>query len=249
MRSSAERPVLGGPGEVAEHEAGPALARTYADLRAALGVPFIPTLYRVLGTDEPFLTAATGALRDVIGGAHGAAFAAEARRLGAAADLPQASLDVGPDAPALLALIDEYNRANPRNLLFALALAPRAASDPFPSPAGALAVGADAAALLADIGACHGDAVMPGLWREVAASHPTLLAPAWHAIRGVLGTPAFEAARADVVGAARATVAAAAAPAPATPAALVEPLAWFARGISTMIVEIELLRRLVAAAA
>ena len=58
--------VLRGPGEIAEDDAGGALAQTYTQLRAALGVTFVPTVFRMLARHERYLTAAVTALAPAV---------------------------------------------------------------------------------------------------------------------------------------------------------------------------------------
>ena len=49
--------VLRGPREVAEDEAGSSVAALYARLRELLGVPFVPTVFRMLAVHEDYLAA------------------------------------------------------------------------------------------------------------------------------------------------------------------------------------------------
>jgi hypothetical protein len=237
---------LRGPGEVAEDEAGPRLAAAYARLRELLGVPFVPTVYRRLGCHEPFLTAAVDRLALVLEGATADRFGAAARGRGAAAAeaLGLEPLPAGGARAEALALVERYNAANPRGLLFALALAGDAAGDgpavmrpPLPEPADDLP---------ADVRACHGGVTVPGLWRELAASAPSLARAAWAQIRPLAGDERFASARRDVLRAAREAIAAA--PAPPEPpagerAAIDGILAGFIPTIAAMVVEIEILRR------
>jgi hypothetical protein len=256
MSLPSSRSPLRGPGEVAEDEAGPELARTYARLRELLGVPFVPTVFRVLGPYEPYLTAATDALAGVLSGPASAEFAAAARRRAAAAtaEWRAGALCPGDRAADIGAMIERYNTANPRNLLFATALLPDS-----PREAGVMAAAAtpppphdDVESILEDIRIVHGDYVLPGLWRELAA-HPHVLAPAWRAVRPLAGSPAFLEARAALTEQARAATADVRVSDPAAHGlrgdelqAVERVLAWFSDGIAAMIVEIEYLRRLVA---
>jgi hypothetical protein len=213
-------------------------------------VPFVPTVYRMLACYERFLVEAVDALADALRGDRTECFAMAARALGAVAAerLDGPPIDPGADRAAILALIDRYNVANPRNLLFAVGLAggrPPGAALPIMEPP--LPPARDD--LLADVEACHGGLTVPGLWRELAA-WPEVAGTAWSHVRPLAGRPDFDRARTEILALARRTAGAAAAPEPAglgygpeDIAAIDEILAWFPRGISTMVVEIEYLRR------
>jgi hypothetical protein len=71
--------VLRGPGEIAEAEADAPLRETYARLRVALGVAFVPTVFRMLACHGPYLAAAVDALGPTVAGPGGRR-AAEAMR-------------------------------------------------------------------------------------------------------------------------------------------------------------------------
>lgn len=246
---------LRGPGEVAEDEAGPALARTYSRLRKMLGVEFVPTVYRMLGVHESYLTAATESAGGLIQGDAGDAFAARARELAgqAALSFPAAPISLGADAEKINAMFDRYNRANPRNLLFARALLPDGPVDAGgvmgPREAGATNF-ADPEAVLADVEAAHGGFVKPGLWRELA-DFPVVLLEAWSAVRPLADAPAFQDARSSLLAAASSVAADVEPPDPLALGLGAEAassigaiLSWFTRGIAAMIIEIEYLRQI-----
>jgi len=243
---------LRGAGEVAEDEAGPELAATYARLKLALGVDFVPTVYRMLGVHEVYLRAATDAVAGLIAGEAGERFAAEARRGArtAAARMPPASIALGGDGEEITALFDRYNTANPRNLLFARALNPRGPTDPgaVMGPSDREPAGADVESILAEVLDTHGGFVQPGMWRELAA-YPEVLAPAWQAVAPLGRSPVFQEARSSITELAGSAAAAVSPPdaialglAPEEARAVEQILNWFIRGISAMIVEIEYLR-------
>ncbi len=246
-------PHLRGAGEVAEDDAGPALAATYARLREALGVSFVPTVYRMLGVHEAYLGAATAAVAELIASDSAEEFAVEARRRAhrAVSRMPAASIPLGAAKDAVEAIFERYNTANPRNLLFARALLPAGPTE----PGGVMGPGQgsppdspDRKLILADVLESHGGFVQPGVWRELA-EYPEFLAPAWQAVRPLGGVPAFQEARVSI---ARLASTVAAEVSPPDPEALglspeqvrsVETiLTWFSRGITAMILEIEYLR-------
>lgn len=245
--------ALRGPGEVAEDQAGPELARTYARLREMLGVEFVPTVHRMLGMHEEYLTAATESVGDLMAGSSGDEFAARARDMAhqAALSFPEVSISAGGDAEAINAMLDRYNRANPLNLLFTRAMLPEGPAD------GGKVMGsrldqpidfADPEAVLADVEAAHGGFVKPGLWRELA-EFPGVLTDSWLAVRALAGLPAFQEARSGLLEAASKAAADVAAPVPRDlgisdeeAASIDEILTWFTHGISSMVVEIEYLR-------
>lgn len=247
------RSPLRGPGEVAEDEAGPALAETYARLRAMLGVEFVPTVYRMLGVHESYLSAATESMDGLIEGDGAEAFASQARGLAgrAAAECPTASIALGSDTEAVEAMFERYNRANPRNLLFARAMLPSGpdeAGEVMGPGAGGAALPADPDSVLADVKAAHGGFVQPGMWRELA-EFPEILTEAWRAVSPLRGVEAFQDARRSIIAAASSAAAGVEPPDPGRlglseeAARSIEAiLTWFTRGIAAMIVEIEYLR-------
>ncbi|MBK5116333.1 MAG: hypothetical protein JJE23_05360 [Thermoleophilia bacterium] len=249
------RSRLRGPGEIAEDEAGPALARTYSRLREMLGVGFVPTLYRMLGVHESYLAAAADSIEGLIEGGGGEAFAVGARGLAgrAAADFPAASIQLGREADPINAMFERYNRANPRNLLVARALLPAGPDDAGgvmgPRENGPTSF-ADQEAVLVDVEAAHGGFVRPGLWRELA-EFPEVLTEAWLAVSPLGDVPAFQDARASILSAATSAAADVDPPDPRelglggeAVRSIEATLSWFTRGISAMIIEIEYLRRI-----
>lgn len=248
---------LRGPGEIAEDEASEALAATYARLRAALGVNFVPTLYRMLAVWEPYLTAATDALAGLLASdeAERLAVEAHARAGEAVAGLRESpAIPLGPAGDEAIAILDRYKRANPRNLLFAQALLPTAPSAPgevMGPPEHPPPQTDDPGPLLADILECHGGVVRPGMWRELAET-PHVLGPMWRAARWFGGEESFQRARTAIAELAREAAGGIAAPDPrahglgADEVREVEAtLIRFVRLITAMIVEIEYLRRIV----
>lgn len=239
---------LRGRGEIAEDEATGALADAYAQLRVALGVPFVPTIYRMLGVYDRLLVAAVEALAPLLRGPGAEHFARTARARGAqaAVRLPGGPLPGGAHRDDALAVLERYNTANPRSLLFVLGMRPADAGPPtpvlrppLPPPAGAL---------LDDVLACHGGFTVPGAWRELAA-WPQLAGAGWELIRSLAAEPELQDARADIVAAAREQLAGIAVPTasqlgygPQDAAAVERILAWFPDGIPAMVVEIEVLR-------
>lgn len=238
---------LGGEGEVSEAEATGGLADAYATIRRALGVPFVPTVYRMLARHERVLVAAVAALEPLLASERAGPYSEAARRRGASAArrLPGSALEAGDAQAAVLATLERYNRANPLNLLFSLALRPEGADwtpavmGPPPPPRGDL---------LADVRACHGGFTVPGVWRELAG-RPELAAEAWGLVRPLAGSTELRTARDDVIALARAELASVSLPSaealgygPGDSAAIRGTLAWFPHGIATMVVEIEFLR-------
>jgi hypothetical protein len=245
---------LRGPGEIAEDEAGPALRETYARIAGLLGVPFVPTIYRMLGRWPDWLAAAVDTIGPLLATREADAFATDARQRAASAALPGDAVHAGDDAPAVLAVLERYNRANPRSLLFATALdggAPRPRGLMGPGAPDASPWSGDPGGVLEDVRARHGGLVLPGVWRELAG-WPDLLEAAWRQVRPLAAVPAFQHARTAVADLALAATSGTVAPSPAdhgVPDADLAELAtitgWFAHGIPAVIVEIEYLRRLV----
>ena len=247
---------LRGRGEVAEDEATGALADAYAALRSALGVPFVPTIYRMLGVYDRLLVAAVDALAPLLRRSRTPSASprtARARGAQAAARLPGGPLDGGAHTDDALAVLERYNAANPRSLLFVLGMRPADAGPPtavlrppLPPPAGSL---------LDDVLACHGGFTVPGAWRELAA-WPSLAAAGWDLVRSLAAEPELQAARADIVAGGRERLTGVTVPTaselgygPQDAAAVDRILAWFPDGIPAMVVEIEILRHRLTAAA
>jgi hypothetical protein len=241
------RAVLRGPGEVAEDEAGDAVRGLYARLRELLDVAFVPTVFRMLAVHEGYLAAVVDALAKTSAprrAAHARACVELAARVAAQLDPP--ALDAGADAPRVAALLDRYNVANPSGLLVLTALATglRPArgvlEPPLPARAGR--------GLEDDVLACHGGLTVPGLWRELAHGWPALAERGWDEIRALAEAPRFATGRTELVALAAGAIGPGDLPAPATVltgdvAAEVERIvAWFARAIPTMVLEIECLR-------
>ena len=139
--------------------------------------------------------------------------------------------------------MSDYSAANPIGLLFSLAVVGRHLR-PHPGVMDSTIPLYRANDLRADIIACHGDVILPGFWRD-AMSWPEVAQEFWsctrtHALEGHL-----ELARNSVMGfadeATSGTVIDSLADnlRPLIPIELMEILAWFPTGISTMIVEVE----------
>jgi hypothetical protein len=250
-------PRLRGPREIAEDEARGTVAATYERLREALGIRFVPTAYRMLALYEPYLTAATDALADLIAGDEAERFAIQVRTRArrAAGDLPAThGLSLGRAKDDVVAILEGYSRANPRNLLFTQALlqaAPAGPGDVMVALRSPPPETDDPDTILADILESHGGLAVPGLWRELA-EFPDVLGPMWRAVRASSDAVAFQRACLSVGELARAATELTEAANPPDPRALglgseeaqeIEHiLNWFVRLIAVMIVEIEYLR-------
>jgi hypothetical protein len=216
-------------------------------------MPFVPTVFTLLGRHQRYLAAAldalfAGPLPDVD------THASRTRRIGqaAAATLVRRPPRAQADAPAILALLERYNEANPRSLLVTTPLARDLArpSGVMESPLPAAPPGGDVDDVLADIRTCHGQFNLPGLWREFAHGWPGLLADAWLLVRALASASEFRSSRDAVLSLALETAAGCVAPSPADVGCdqrevleINRILAWYQLVIATMIIEIECLRR------
>jgi hypothetical protein len=240
--------VLRGSGEVAEDEASGTLAELYARLRETLGVPFVPTVFRILAAHEEYLGVAVDALA-AIPERQTDAYARRAVGIAAraAAELAPPPLAAGEALEPVMALFERYNQANSRGLLLLTAMAgglPPARGvmePPLPQPTGTL---------LDDVRACHGGLTVPGVWREFDHGWPRLAARTWLEIRRLALAPRFGGGRAELIEHAAEVIAPGTIPPPAdlvtdeaTAAEVERTVAWFARAIPTMVVEIECMRR------
>jgi hypothetical protein len=239
--------VLRGPREVAEDEAGAALAGLYGRLRDVLGAPFVPTVFRMLALHEDYLAAVVEAA-SATPPERRATYARRCLDLAAdvARELQPRSVGAGGDVDAIAALLERYNVANPAGLLILAALADglepaRVLEAPLPERAGR--------SLQDDILVCHGGFTVPGLWRELAQGWPDVAERAWTEIRRLVGSPRFAIGRDHLLALASEAMPPAAFPRPA--AARSRPdaaddieriVTWFAGTIPTMVLEIECLR-------
>lgn len=112
------------PREICEEDAVGAVADIYADIKAALGLPMVNMIYRRLAVELDALVwcwenakplAAAGVIDDA-GDRLAEVFAIESIPELASDALQRAGV-VEDQRPVLLAAIDGYNRANPRNLV------------------------------------------------------------------------------------------------------------------------------------
>ena len=243
-----------GPGQARGAAANSgALARIDARLRQELGMPFVPTVFRLLAQHERYLIAATDALLDAAP-TDVTEHAAGARQLGAraAASLVREPLIAGAATQSIAALLVRYNEANARSLLLTTPMAgtlitpARVMEAPLPAPPS----GSGADVLLEDVRACHGHFNVPGLWRELAEGWPEAARRGWALVRRLPLAPEFSQGRQAVLELARGAVAGRAAPTPleigcsAQEISEIEQiLAWYQLVIPTMVVEIECLRR------
>jgi hypothetical protein len=247
MTDDDARAVLRGPGEIAEDDAGEAVVALYARLRELLDIAFVPTVFRMLATHVRYLAAVVDALA-ATSAPRRAAYADACVELAAriAAELDPPALDAGADAPRVVALLERYNVANPSGLLVLTALAAGlqpargVLEPPLPPRAGR--------SVEDDVLACHGGFTVPGLWRELAHGWPALAERAWNEMRSLAEAPRFATGRTELVAFAADAIAPGELPAPSAvltghDAGEVERIvAWFARAIPSMVLEIECLR-------
>jgi hypothetical protein len=237
--------VLRGPHEIAEAEAGDAVAGLYGRLREVLGLPFIPTVFRMLAVHEDYLAAVVDAA-SATPAARRATYAHRCVDLAAdvARGLGPGSVSAGAATGAVHAVLERYNVANPAGLLILAALSDglepaRVLEAPLPERAGR--------SLLDDILVCHGGFTVPGLWRELAHGWPDVAERGWTEIRRLAQSPRFASGREDLLALASEALPPAAFPRPTAArgpgATEVERIVtWFARTIPTMVLEIECLR-------
>lgn len=241
--------------ELAERDASGEVAGAYERLRGMLGVRFVPTLYRMLAVHGPYLVAAVELCGHLLAGGSAEQFAVKARA-GAGGLRPDRRIEVTPAAAARVgAVAERYNRANPRSLLMVCALARSLPALPEvrvmrPGGRGTVAPGTVTEALV-EVRRIHGGEVLPGFWRELAAT-PEVMLPAWAAVRGLGNVEAFDGVCGSLRASAEMAIGDAAGPdptelalAPSAQADIARILAWFRAAVPAMIVEIEVVRGLV----
>jgi hypothetical protein len=237
------RPIdkLGVPEAAADEQ----IAEGYGQIRRQLGVPFVPTIYRILAQcPEPFLVA-VDALEDIVKLAEHTDFSRRVRQQSRAAlNESRCCLPEGVELPEPFeTVMANYAAANPIGLIFSLSMVGRP-SQPHPGVMDSTIPATADTDLSADIVACHGDVILPGFWRD-AMAWPELAQELWTCTRTHAHEGHLERARDSVLDFAAAATSGTAVDAmaeklrPMMPADLVEILAWFPTGISIMIVEVE----------
>ena len=237
---------------IPEGEATGVVASGYEEIRAQLGVQFVPTIYRILAQCEEGFAVGVDALPDIVRLAkkHDVARIVvdrAQRGLGDAA----CCAPLLPDTPEeLRRLLHDYAQANAFGLLFSIALVATPVRV-YPGVLGATTPTTPAPDLRADIIACHGGLILPGFWRDVTAI-PGVGVPLWAAVRSHGREGHFARARREILSMvdelpADSVISATAMKAgTAIPPDLMALLAWFPTGISTMIAEVQWLRERVA---
>ena len=237
------RPIdqLGVPEAAADEQ----IAEGYSQIRRQLGVPFVPTIYRILAQcPEPFLVA-VDALEDIVQLAERMDFSRRVRQQSRAAlNESRCCLPEGVELPAPFeTVMANYSAADPIGLMFSLSIV-GSPSQPHPGVMDSLIPATADNDLSADIVACHGDVILPGFWRD-AMAWLELAQELWTCTRTQAREGHLERARDSVLDFAAAATSGTAVDAmaeklrPMMPDDLVEILAWFPTGISTMIVEVE----------
>jgi hypothetical protein len=129
---------------IPEHEATGDIARLYADLRAVTGLPFVNLIYRHLAAVPGALPWCWAQVRPVYSTGRAAQVAGELTAALAPSPVPTWSMEqmrraaVPPDAlPGIRAVLDQYHRANPLNLVPLAALLARMNGAPEGSGTGA----------------------------------------------------------------------------------------------------------------
>jgi len=217
----------------------------YRQIREQLGVPFVPTIYRILAQcPEPF-DRAVDALAEVVDVVDQTNFAIRVRehaRLVLAETSCCRPLDA--DFPSRFeAVMEGYAAANPIGLMFSLSIVGLPVH-PHPGVMDATIPASPTGDLREDIVACHGDMILPGFWRDTM-EWPTLAQRLWLSVRTHAREGNLERARISILDFAKETASGTAFDAmaeelrPLMPADLIEILEWFPTGISTMIAEVE----------
>lgn len=237
---------LGGIDEIAEDEATGTISLAYEQVRSILGVPFVPTIYRMAATHESVFVKALGRLAPVLSVQRERGFIHEAELVARQAlkSPSEGRFEGGLDLQVSL-LIQRYSTANPLNLLFALGLlgtgvveCPSVMSPPLP---------ARSDDVYTDILNCHGGVTIPGFWRELG-QRPELLELVWSATRAQAEHGRFDAARRAVLEFGAETIRNSQVSEILSDISLEDMdqihqlIGWFPTGIATMIAETEWLK-------
>lgn len=236
---------LGGVGEIAEDEATGAVASGYAQIRALLGVPFVPTIYRMVAVREDLFLEAIARLTPVIAAQRDEAFVPRLEAVARQALSPTAAGGLGELDRETSLLVERYSAVNPLGLLFVVGLVgtdiewiPSVMAPPLP---------ARTDDIFADIRQCYGGAIVPGFWRELG-KRPEVLLSVWSTTRAHADEGGFEAASRAVFDVGVDTVRRAGGGttlhdrAPAEAEEMRRMVGWFPTGISNMIAVTEWFR-------
>ncbi len=242
-------PFIGGT-EVPESEAEGVVAETYTRIRQILGVPFVPTIYRMLAVDPFSLEIAWFAAEPVVLAALDSGIDENLRQCARTSILTQEGRvepilsDLATEISTnIVSVIARYRAANPLNLIASLAVLghdaptnPGVMESPLPMRG---------PTVLEDIRTCHGDIVTPGLWRELK-DWPLVQSRLWAKVRDAGSAGHIAQGRDEVLRAARQFVERMTTVSPTKLDERAQPfctrvLEWFPAGVSSMIVEGELL--------
>lgn len=236
---------LGGVGEIAEDEAAGAIASAYAQVRELLGVPFVPTIYRIIATYEEVFVEALYRLAPVLVAQKAEAFMSRVEAVARQA-LGRTSVDsLGGVDPQTSLLVERYSTANPLGLLFVIGLL----GTDVVRRSGVMAPPLPARTddIFTDIRQCYGGVIVPGFWRELG-HRPEVLAQVWWRVRAHAERGGFDAASRAVFEYGLDTVRSAGVGSvlsdlPSRESQRIrELLGWFPTGISTMIAVTEWVR-------
>lgn len=236
---------LGGVGEVAEDEATGVIATAYAQIRELLGVPFVPTIYRMIALHEEAFVEALARIAPVLAAQKADAFISRTEAVARRSLRSTPGDGPGGVDPQTSLLVERYSTANPLGLLFVIGLLgtdvvrrPAVMVPPLP---------ARSDDIFADVRQCYGGALVPGFWRELG-QRPEVLDQVWSSTRAHAESGGFDAASRAVFDYGVATIGSAGTGSvlsdlPSREADQIrELLGWFPTGISTMIAVTEWFR-------
>jgi len=236
---------LGGVGEIAEDEATGVIASAYAQVRELLGVPFVPTIYRMIAVHEGAFVEALARLAPVLAAQKAEAFISRAEAV--ARQALGSTPEDGPEGvdPQTSLLVERYSTANPLGLLFVIGLL----GTDVVRRSGVMAPPLPARSndIFTDVRQCYGGVIVPGFWRELG-QRPEVLEQVWSATRAHAERSGFDAASRAVFEYGVATIRSAGVGSvlsdlPSREAHQIrELLGWFPTGISTMIAVTEWFR-------
>ena len=233
-------------GEVSEEAAPVAIAAGYARIRSALRSTFVPTVYRRLAIHPAAFELAVDHLPRIVSLGDSTDFVRAAQR---AARLSGAEPPMGHDLAhfEVTQVVQRYRKANPLNLLFSMSIAGPEARPVRPVMEPPL--GSGPGDIWQDILHCHGDVIIPGLWRDLAP-WPSDLELVWRSTRAMAQEGRLVPAREAVMDLAIQVLSdddtrhLSSQIGHLLPAEAVTDLAWFPTGVATMVVEGEWLHHL-----
>ncbi|WP_460798649.1 hypothetical protein [Microbacterium sp. GXF0217] len=241
-------------GLVSEASPRPQVERAYRDIRAGLGVDYVPALYQALASYEHYFDTCIETAVHVISGPRALEFEREAAQLAnqLVARFPPNDLHLGDDVSVVAQHARNYQTSNPRNLLFVLAIDATSVERRTVMATAPKSDTVGQGRLADDIAELHGSFVVPGFWKKSLSSvSQETVAITWDRVRPLAGTTPFFEAQLALVELAREYSPKEIVPRPEAlgyspddAADISDMLSWFKQALPSLILEVAYVDRL-----